>query len=341
MNFVKGDVQMEPTDNSGAKAAPLQKSNRSLWILLQIALPVTTLVVLIWRLKNDLPSLSTLDRTSAVAAVTLLLFQPALIGLRWWLLLRQYDTKTSIVSLTSATWVSAFANLFLPAGVGGDAVRIVYSCRFGSLLGAATASVLMDRIMALVALVALILIFAPQLPQAVDFRMVEVLGILCAFCVVLLAAIYAYVRGSRHAKHSPLVQRYLNWVFYMLRTVEHPLVTTAAIAISIVVHLLSFAAFYIIVSGLSIDVSVPSFIAVSALLTFIQMMPISIGGWGVREIAAVSLLGMIGVAAGPALLASLLLGVCYAVASLPGALIWPFIRVSRLPQGRLNDAPAH
>ncbi|MGV1867576.1 MULTISPECIES: lysylphosphatidylglycerol synthase transmembrane domain-containing protein [unclassified Rhizobium] len=317
----------------------MKKSRRIFWTLLKVAISAVVLVALIWHFKNDLPSLATVNRLSAAEAVVLLLLQPALIGLRWWLLLRQYGSRTGVTALTSVTWVSVFANQFLPAGIGGDAVRVVYACRLGNGLGAATASVLMDRIMALVALVLLILIFAPHLPQAVDFRIVEVLGLVCAVCVVLLGAIYVYVRAARHQKHSAFIQRVLNLIVFVLQSIERPFATAAAILLSITVHVISFAAFYVIVRGLSISVSMPSFVAVSALLTFIQIIPISIGGWGVREIAAISLLGMIGVEAGPALLASLLLGMCYAVASLPGAIIWPFMRGSGIEDDTSRDAP--
>src|SRR5262249_21776450 len=50
--------------------------------------------------------------------------------------------------------------------------------------------------------------------------------------------------------------------------------------------------------------------------------PISIGGWGLRELAVVSLLGTHGVAPEKALLFSVCFGLALAVAFLPGALVW-------------------
>ena len=54
----------------------------------------------------------------------------------------------------------------------------------------------------------------------------------------------------------------------------------------------------------------------------VVLVPISIGGWGLRELAVVSLLSTHGVAPERALLFSVCFGLALAVGSLPGALAW-------------------
>jgi hypothetical protein len=56
----------------------------------------------------------------------------------------------------------------------------------------------------------------------------------------------------------------------------------------------------------------------------VVIVPISIGGWGVRELAVISLLGTYGVAPERALLFSVCFGIALAAGSLPGVLIWIF-----------------
>jgi uncharacterized membrane protein YbhN (UPF0104 family) len=56
-----------------------------------------------------------------------------------------------------------------------------------------------------------------------------------------------------------------------------------------------------------------------ALLT---SLPISIGGWGVRETAMIGLLGLVGVPASAALVLSVELGLITMAASLPGLVFW-------------------
>jgi uncharacterized membrane protein YbhN (UPF0104 family) len=50
--------------------------------------------------------------------------------------------------------------------------------------------------------------------------------------------------------------------------------------------------------------------------------PISIGGWGVRESAFVTGFGLVGVSASDALVLSVLFGLLNFLVRLPGALIW-------------------
>jgi uncharacterized membrane protein YbhN (UPF0104 family) len=66
--------------------------------------------------------------------------------------------------------------------------------------------------------------------------------------------------------------------------------------------------------------------AIGPVLLLAHTLPISIGGWGVREAAAVALLGMTGVDATSALLVSIMFGVLLVLATLPGALFWLMLR---------------
>jgi uncharacterized protein (TIRG00374 family) len=323
-----------------AELVGARRVGKKVVLLLKVAISLGLVLALGWRFRGDIPSLATVDRQVLIGAIALLLLQPGLIGIRWWLLLRQYNSHSTLVSLAGITWFAVFANQFLPAGVGGDAVRIYYARQLGDRLGAATASVMMDRILALVALVLMVVALAPFLPAVIDRRLIFALGALCAACVAVLVAIYIFVSRSKHAPlSSPLAQRLLSLTHYVLRTFSFPVQSLVALSISVAVHILSFSAFMMIARSLGIDVSAGPLMAVTALLTFIQIMPISIGGWGVREVAAVSLLGMLGVDPGSALLASLLTGLSYAAASLPGVAIWPFVKV-RSSQSLSDDADA-
>lgn len=313
-------------DEAGPVAERARKGPKPIvWIALKVGISAAILFALFWKFRGELPSVLSIKPGPAIAAIALLLIQPVLIGCRWRLLLRRYDSRLSLRTLTSITWVSVFANQFLPAGVGGDAIRVVYACRLGAKLGAATASIVADRAMALAALAALILLLGPQLPQAIDHHILLALAAACIAGGISLAALLVLARRFPRLVRLPIVGRVVEVALYVLKAVEHPQILLATVALSIVVHLLSLAAFLAIARGLSIATPIMPFLAVAALLAFIQIVPVSIGGWGVREIAAVSLLHPLGVAAGPALLASVLFGVCYAAASLPGAVIWPFM----------------
>jgi hypothetical protein len=53
-----------------------------------------------------------------------------------------------------------------------------------------------------------------------------------------------------------------------------------------------------------------------------SMLPVSVAGWGVRELAMVSAFGYVGVPDADALLMSLCFGLLILTISLPGGLLW-------------------
>jgi hypothetical protein len=67
-------------------------------------------------------------------------------------------------------------------------------------------------------------------------------------------------------------------------------------------------------------------LAIGPVVVLAQVLPISVGGWSVREAAAVVLLAMAGVDAAAALLVSITFGVLIFPATLPGVLFWLMLR---------------
>ena len=53
-----------------------------------------------------------------------------------------------------------------------------------------------------------------------------------------------------------------------------------------------------------------------------MMLPISVGGWGVREVSMVGMLALVGIDKEAALTISVQLGILAIIASLPGAVIY-------------------
>ena len=67
---------------------------------------------------------------------------------------------------------------------------------------------------------------------------------------------------------------------------------------------------------------IPDAAVLFTVMVGVGLVPISISGWGLREIAVISLLGHYGIAPEKALLFSVCFGLALAIGSLPGALVW-------------------
>ena len=82
------------------------------------------------------------------------------------------------------------------------------------------------------------------------------------------------------------------------------------IGLTLLVHIPLQAAYVIVAHILSPQTPVADLIAASAIVMFATSVPISLAGWGMREMSAVAGLGAIGVPAHAALTAAVTIGIC-------------------------------
>ena len=80
---------------------------------------------------------------------------------------------------------------------------------------------------------------------------------------------------------------------------------------------------YLMGEGLGVAIGLPAYIVLVGGSVLLSVLPISLGGWGVREVSMVTLLGGVGASAEQALALSLLWGVLPLLISVPaGLLFW-------------------
>ena len=107
-------------------------------------------------LGEALGRLSELDLAPLAAAIVLLAFQSIAVQTwRWAKVLTAIDRPVPGMSLLSAVVISLFFNQVLPSTVGGDGMRVWHLKKLGQPLGPAVRSVLIDRLIGLLALMLL------------------------------------------------------------------------------------------------------------------------------------------------------------------------------------------
>jgi uncharacterized membrane protein YbhN (UPF0104 family) len=85
---------------------------------------------------------------------------------------------------------------------------------------------------------------------------------------------------------------------------------------------LTILAIMLVAGSLGVDLPFASWVVIVPPVTLIQLVPVSLAGWGVRELGFVVVLAGFGIPAEAALAASLLVGLCMIVVGLPGGLLW-------------------
>jgi glycosyltransferase 2 family protein len=206
---------------------------------------------------------------------------------------------------------------------GGDAVRAWRCSKLRIGLGTAIRSILLDRAWGYTVLVVLYIAILPGLlhvlPQAR-----ERVGVV-AVLVAALAALLAFV--SLDYLPRPLLRLRVIAPLAELsrdgrRLLMHPGRCAAVLGLSVLTIALGIVAYKLIGDGIGSRLSLGSWAMIVPPVTFIQLLPVSLAGWGVREAALVLALGSLGIPAEGALAISILVGLCLILTGLPGGLIW-------------------
>jgi hypothetical protein len=92
--------------------------------------------------------------------------------------------------------------------------------------------------------------------------------------------------------------------------------------IGCLIHALTIVIVWSVGRAQGLALPLPDAAVLFTVMVGVVIVPISINGWGLRELAVVSLLAAHGVAPERALLFSVCFGLAQAVGSLPGALAW-------------------
>lgn len=270
----------------------------------------------------------------AFAAFAVLL-QIALGAFRWRSVLiasaRQQAANISPWLAYRLYYASIFFNSFLPGGLGGDVVRVISTRTLGVTIGASVHSVVLDRILTLATL---LLMALPALPLVWKGIGLPVSTLVAGAAIVPFLTVFYFGLGriSRLATLKSYADRALVSFRYALHNLlSHPRVLLAAVPLAFAAHAAYAVTAYLIARSLNIEFNLLDALMLMPLVLLVSTVPISIGGWGVREVGAIGLLGLVGVPSHEAVVISLQLGVVSVLMSLPGGLFWMSLK-SRGPE---------
>ncbi|HEX4187115.1 MAG TPA: lysylphosphatidylglycerol synthase transmembrane domain-containing protein [Solirubrobacteraceae bacterium] len=260
-----------------------------------------------------------------LAAVAFVLAALTVGAWRWWRLLDKAGVHLGAYSLARVYAVSTFSNTFLPTSVGGDVTRALLVSRQGPVLTRVATTIVIDRLGGLMGLLGtawLAIAFqSASVPHGAKIFLGWVTAVVFLALVVMCAAIF---RGSRLAR-AAIPRRLVTPARQsraLLRTyASDPATLLIVLAQSLLYQALISLQLVMLARAIDVHLSFSTAAVVLALVTVVTLIPISIGGFGIREGSYVVLLGGASIAATDAALISLMSVAALFFASLPGALL--------------------
>jgi glycosyltransferase 2 family protein len=258
------------------------------------------------------------------AAVVALAATNFVVALRWRLVLagRSQIERSALLKILFTGW---FFNQVLPTGIGGDAVR-AWRCKLSGMnLATATTSILIDRASGYIVLV---VIYATGLPALLAMlrdprqQHLLVLVLVLGAAVCGLAALFLSDRLPQVLRRLRPVAPLANLSIEARRVLLEPRRAAPIFGLTMIATGLTVLAVQLVGRSVNIDLTFGQWLLIVPPVTLFQLLPLSLGGWGVREAAVVVILAAFGIPGETALAASLCVGLAQIVVGLPGGLIW-------------------
>jgi uncharacterized membrane protein YbhN (UPF0104 family) len=256
-------------------------------------------------------------------AAALFVLQALVIGWRWHRIVEWLGGSLAPRVAIRWVFVGMFFNNALPTSVGGDAVRVWLLNRSGAPLTLSLGSVVIERGTGIVLLGMLITACMPAVwPQLTDESLRLLLASTGPILLTGLAFITIAYKLAGRLMPATVAGPLQSLGSGLRRLALHPPAFAELTALGVAASLLGLLAAYVLGKGLGIPLAFPAYVVLVGGAILLSVLPVSLGGWGMREWGMVSLFGAVGVSAEQALALSLAWGVLPLLISLPAGLIW-------------------
>ena len=262
-----------------------------------------------------------------IAAVAASFVAFGLAALRWLEVCRTLGNELKFSTVFGYFLAGQFVGNFLPTTVGGDILRV---SRLGAEIrdhSSAFASVVIERLTGWLVLPVITIFALAVQPSLATSRagvvaLLGALGTLLLLLVLILMAQHQRLGGRIRGNNSlstSLAAVHRGLISY--RKVPASMLRLLAVALAFQVCLIT--AVICIANSIGIDVGLLTWIAFVPMVFIAQVLPVAIGGIGVREAALVLFLNSSGVSSGQSVVLGLAIYAVTLVASLAGAV--PFV----------------
>lgn len=263
--------------------------------------------------------------TSVAVFVAILIFcSLGLSSLRWALVVPVTKACLKIRDAFSITMIGHFFNQLLPTSIGGDAMRVWEATKIGFKTDQAVLSVLLDRLIGLSGLLIFIILGQPYLFYTSDnlyFQLVTLglilasgLGLFLLLQLNQIAGKFTRYRIVRAGQKLSIAARQL--------ALQHPKRLFQALFLSLCIHAVAMIAITFLARALGVSVTVYEMALIVPTVLLVSSLPISIGGWGVREAGLAAGFVVLGHDPATAVTVSILVGMINLIWAIPGMIIW-------------------
>lgn len=217
---------------------------------------------------------------------------------RWQLLLHELDLHLPLPTAIALYTVGIYLGAVTP-GQAGDLLKAWYIRQRGQPLAPALLSVVLDRLCDLLVMAILATLGILALGQLLPSRQLQIALIILMGVGLTILTVLLVARRPRHWLMTGLLPAILptrlhaslqRWNTQFATLTMHPRLTFLVICASLVSAMFTFYRLWLLFVALDVFIPLYVVIGISALTAVVQVLPISIGGLGVRDAVLIAAL---------------------------------------------------
>lgn len=247
-----------------------------------------------------------------------------LIGVvKWRILINMGESTLPFHTSVQCYFAGLFSNLFLPSLAGGDIVKTGLAIHHNQNKGATIFGTLLDRLIDTASVVFIIIVaalYSPQFLQSKDQYVIYT--IVALFAVIFLMGIIFILMPVEKIRIEKVKNLLLHTRRIIHRTFKHPVKPAIAFMLSLGIQSAFIFLTVYLAKICGIDIPVLLWFLVWPLAKLSALLPISLGGIGVREVALVALLNRLSVPAANSVAVGLLWESVLIVGGLLGGVLY-------------------
>jgi glycosyltransferase 2 family protein len=264
-----------------------------------------------------------LDASSVIVSLAVLALETTLVaGMRLKLVLRALRADYPLARLSQIALCGFFVEQVAFGFVGGDAMRLWLLHRMGVPFRTAVEAIVIDRCLGLSALLLLVLVGLPGFLELFPIFAQPTILIAGGTLVAVAASFLLFILVGRTKYRTHPLRVEIAKLFSAVQTAGVRRCFLLTFMLACITHLMNVLVFFVIGQNLGLSVTPAQWFFIVPPALLFSMIPISAGGWGLREGVLILALARLGVPPEEAIVPSLIFGLGILVVTLPGAWVW-------------------
>ena len=311
-----------------------RENKKLILLLVRIIISVSLIVFLVKTQFKDIRSaleiIKSVNKPLLILSLSTHIFGIWITAVRWNTLLGTQKVKLGTTTLTLTVLIGFFFNNFLPTSIGGDVFRTYDAAKKANIPIETSASIIIvERFSGIIsastyAIIALFLGFTAIGNQSFIIPVIIffIICIIIAFFILNPSMLRLNKLIDRIKFLKKVKEKLANIYFTFLSFKKFKWVLVRVLIYSFLLQFAVILNYFLAAKSLGINLNLTAFIFIVPVVTIIAMVPISIGGIGIRENTLVFIMTAIGVGSEQAALCALLIFLMLIFIGIIGGIIY-------------------